>query len=185
MPPSKILVLGPHRSGTTFVARCIAHDLDYEFIPEECIFGSNRSRLNAYLNSAKNLVIQCPWMAPIIHQFAGPNIKAVWVIRDPQEIYRSRANLRNSRGEPLPWMQNEAMLRARYNAPAGGDLLTIQYRNWQQQRERFEHWEEVHYNDYKTHPLYIEDRKGYHLRQIDPVSRVDRKPWKGDPILCF
>jgi len=178
------VVLGPHRSGTTFVGLAAAHDQDCEFIPEEAIGFSSPGRFRAHLNSDKNLVIQAPWLAPFIHQYANLIDQIIWVNRHLADVQHSRANMRTTTGNPVSWNAIDHQLRVAYNALNDHrDIALIQYENWQYQKTYFANAREVNYEDFLNHPLFVKDKTGFHLRQTEAGQRVERKPWLGDPLI--
>jgi hypothetical protein len=170
-----VVVIGPHRSGTTFVTRCIAHDLGLEFAPEERLGLGRKYLLSCFLRDNRQFAIQAPWLTPEIHQFAEWQPTVVWVNRPHDEIRASQHRMYLPDGTILQWSYIEAQLRRLYNAPTG-DILEVQQENWRLQRQRFRRWTEVAYHDYDDHPLHQDSRERYHYRQTEPGEDVTVKP---------
>lgn len=168
----KILVTGPHRAGTTYAASCIASDTGHEFRPEERIRFDCRYLMGLHLADERPFVIQCPFMAPFIHEY--PQALVVWIRRDPEAIRASRGRMYGRRGfktRPEPLIGE--MLR-RYHA--SGDLCKIQEENWQIQKARLPHWLELEYDSLRARPDFIDKRANFHVRQIAPGQDIERKP---------
>lgn len=180
----KVVVTGGHRHGTTATGKAIAHDYGFEFIPEEAFDFSSPARFCAHLNSDKAFVIQAPWLAPFIHQYANLIDECIWVNRHLADVQRSRANMRTATGQPISWNAIDHKLRLAYNALNDHrDIAAIQYENWQYQKTYFANAREVNYEDFSNHPIFVKNRVGFHYRQTEAGSIVDRKPWLGDPLV--
>lgn len=181
-----VLVTGPHRSGTTFVTKCIAYDLGFEFVAEERVHCADRYLLQMYCEDSRDYVIQCPWAAPFIHQFANTGVSIVWVNRPHSEITASRDRMYKRDGTKMSWGLSEAGLRRSYNASRDSrDILTIQRDNWEDQRQMFSEWKEVDYHDYDNHLLHVDGRENFHFRQISEGEEIVKMPSLGDPIPCL
>jgi len=168
----KILVTGPHRAGTTFATRCIAHDTGHEFRPEERIQFDCRYLLSLHLLDDRAFVIQCPFLAPIIHQYT--QCLVVWVNRPRHEVVASRDRMYGRRGfksRPEPLI---GLMMKRYHAR--GDLYTVQHQNWRIQKQRLPNWLEIDYHDLRKHPLYVSRRDNFHVRQTERGQEIDRRP---------
>ncbi len=181
---AKILVTGPHRSGTTFTARCIAHDTGHEFRAEERIHFDCRYLMQLHLEDERPFVIQCPFMAHIIHTFQ--QVMVVWVSRDKAAVTRSLNRMHNSQNgaQIRPQLMIEAM-RKKYNAQGiGKDLYDIQYENWLVQRERLPNWEQVQYESLTRHPLYWAERNNFHVRQTETGQEIEKlPPYDPEPVI--
>jgi len=89
-------VTGPPRSGTTIVARIIAHDLKYKFIDETFYDGNNTRKFFTLLNVDKKMVIQCTSFLRDIHELPKikelPSLVIILVRRDINDILDSMKN---------------------------------------------------------------------------------------------
>lgn len=156
-----MLVIGPHRSGTTIVAKCLAHDRGALFVPEEDVHYASLDLIAAYLEF--NTVIQCPWAAPFVHELG---CDVTWVNRPREEIYDSRARMKKQCGDDLLWFPNNRKLRHAYNAESDPrDIIDIQLDHWQASKHRFSSYKEVNYHDFEGHPLWVDSREHFHFRQ--------------------
>jgi len=63
----RILVTGAHRSGTTFAAATIAHDLGLMFYPEENIRGGSLVLLKDFQKTHGEYVMQAPGLSVNCH----------------------------------------------------------------------------------------------------------------------
>lgn len=160
----KILVTGPHRSGTTFAATAIAHDTGHGLIREEL----SRFRYDALrywlVDAHMPLVCQAPYAAEICHTFS--DVLVVWMVRDIEDIKASQSRMVMEDGTPVNWGRIAyGQLRA-YHEQAG-EIAEIKYRNWPGQRAQIANWLEVDYESLRDHPLWVEAplRKNFHVRQ--------------------
>lgn len=159
----KILVTGPHRSGTTFAATAIAHDTGHGLIREE-LSRFNPRLLRAWLQESPSPVVcQAPYAADICHTFG--DVLVVWMVRDVSEIEASQARMRLEDGAPVNWSRIEAGERRRYHA--NEPIAAVKYRNWPLQRAKIARYLNLEYESLRDHPLWIapEFRVDFHVRQ--------------------
>ena len=84
----KIVVVGPHRSGTTFTCKAFAQTLAYKEI-DEAEFKVNDVYLFRELFSEKNIVLQAPSLTHRIHTLVGKNDLVVFMVRRWSDIVKS------------------------------------------------------------------------------------------------
>lgn len=167
-----ILVTGPHRAGTTFATRCIANDTGHHCAVEEKIKFDCRFLMDLHLRDDRQFVIQCPFLAPIIHEYPGTLV--VWVMRPRADVMASRGRMYGRRGFKVRPEPMVARMLQRYHAR--GDLYAIQHENWGVQKTRLPNWLEIQYQDLKAHPLFVEHRDDFHVRQTELGQEIERKP---------
>lgn len=138
----RIIVTGPHRSGTTIAAEMIAHDTGKECVREEAF--DYRNIIQA--EQISEGVIQGPYLLPWLPIFAGADTAIIYMKRLGSEIDASVARL-EERGVSTPffhWHQG--------------------WRIWQTMR-RLPNAHEVDYQALRQHPLWVDQRKGWGHRQ--------------------
>lgn len=142
----RIIVTGPHRSGTTIAAEIIAEDTGKRCIREEAFQQTN------IIKAAKiqEGVIQGPYLLPWTPALASDETAVIYVLRDGKEIDASVARLRVSK--PLfHWSQAWAL--------------------WQRIAPLLPHAETIEYQALRGHRLWVENRKGWGHRQTrSPAS---------------
>lgn len=167
----KILVTGPHRSGTTFAATAIQHDLrdSHGLIREELCRKSNfdigkaRYWLMEYPGA---VVVQAPFLADMCHQF--PGVFVVFLHRDNVDIARSQQRMYEINGQQVIWPYIEDAELSKYHA--NGAIALIKYESWQEQKKSIDHYLELDYESLRAHPLWVDDRKDFHVRQTSAVA---------------
>lgn len=142
-----VLVTGPQRSGTRIAARCIAADTGHQYIDEQEFRVHNRALFDNLIATRKNVVIQCPAMANVIHAFgARADVLVVFMLRELYEIKASE--------ERINWQGNEREL-AKYKQHEG-QAAAFKYAYWlTHQRHRIKHWREIQYDSLAKHRLWI------------------------------
>ena len=166
---SKILVTGPHRSGTTISAKMIASDLGYPpVIEEKSWFGNDIEPLRWWLEGySKPCVCQAPFAAHAAHSF-NDDVLVIFMIRDVSDIQQSEQKMMHEGGEPVNWAGIQLTETRLYNTgQIGKPISMIKYENWEHQKPKIKHWLELSFEDLRSHPMWIEDRKGFHVRQTN------------------
>ena len=82
---TKILVSGPQRSGTTFLANALAFDLSYECLDE--------STFDQFINSPNQTVHQSALISGILHNITGENVLVIFISRNCNESIKSGDSL--------------------------------------------------------------------------------------------
>jgi len=176
---SRVYVLGQHRAGTTFIARCVAHDTGHRFYPEEAI---DYTRTEKITELEQPFVLQCPFLSHVAHTLAG---HVIWCDRDDDELIASQQRMYDADGHRLYWHHIEQGERARYHAlDDPRSLASIKRDCWHLQKQRLtqrgQTWQEVDYHDYDGHPLHVADRSNRYFRDVS--QRIDPKPSRSDEI---
>lgn len=151
----KILVTGPHRSGTTFTATAIAHDTGHGLIREE-LSGFSAKKLSYWLTEAPGPVVcQAPYAADKCHLFGA---FVVFMMRDLKDIEASQQRMKLEDGKPVNWDRMERGQRRLYHAKEGA-IAELKYQNWTKQREKIANYLEVDYESLRGHPLWVDKAK--------------------------
>ena len=136
----RIIVTGPHRSGTTIAAEMIAHDTGKPCIREEA-FDYRDIKLAASITDG---VIQGPYLLPWLPILSSPRTAIVYMKRFGADIDASVARLKVSK--PFyHWSQGWAL--------------------WHQIAPLLNNAQVVEYDALRRHPLWVDDRRGWHHRQ--------------------
>jgi len=170
----KILVTGPHRSGTTFAATAIQYDLrdTHGLVREELCWRPDLDltavRMWLYETPAP-IVMQAPFVADCCHQF--PQAFVVFMFRDVDDIERSQADhmvLKN--GNKVAWRWIARTEFGKYNHTGGKKVAELKYETWRFQRERLPFHLELEYESLRSHSLWVDNRKDFHVRQTRAVG---------------
>ena len=136
----RVIVTGPHRSGTTIAAEMIAHDTGKPCIREEA-FAHRNIKVAAIIEEG---VIQGPYLLPWLPILSGDATAIVYVKRSGVEIDASVERLKVSK--PFyHWSQGWAL--------------------WHRIAPLLDNAHVIQYGALRRHPLWTEDRRGWHHRQ--------------------
>lgn len=114
---SKIVVMGPHRSGTTIGALCISDDTGHDLIIQEKFNNSNEIRIRDYMKSKGRLVLQAPGMI-CMDIFAGMNMSkvlSVCMVRPIEEIQDSSDRAFHKHGRKIGFRPDRSHVEDIYN----------------------------------------------------------------------
>lgn len=148
----KIIVTGPHRSGTRICGRMISFDLGYPFVDEKDIHFDSLYAFSHYLFNDTPYVIHCPALSRYIHYFESSSRVIVFLKRNPKEIVASQKRINWT----WQWLE-----RLRYNKTSG-DITEIKYDYWDTvQKKKLKNCQEINYKDLSEHPLWESEREGF------------------------
>ena len=171
----KILVTGPHRSGTTFAATAIQHDLKdtHGLVKEELCWLPKMGlrRLEYWLTNPVKVVVQAPFAADVCHQFLGTFV--VFMQRKIDDIEASQKRMYLDDGGDVFWPGMEMTERGKYHRDDYSKRVSeIKYDSWQHQKERIANYFELEYESLSGHPLWIDSaqRKEFTVRQVRAVG---------------
>lgn len=150
----KIIVTGPHGSGTTILARMIAHDTGKTFLDEASIRHIYVRKIGEVLKP--DTVLQAPYALPWAPIYTDEKTLFVLSRRDIDEIYRSVSNSVNRAGKPI-------------STP--GFSPEQAYCLWNKIKPLLHNTVEIEYDSLNQHRLWIteEERRKlpWHHKQID------------------
>jgi hypothetical protein len=154
----KILVTGPHRSGTRVCTKMIAYDTGHEYVGESDIGIDSLHWLDLLLHKRQRLAVQCPALCRHVHMFSADDTAIVLMRRNIEDIIASQ--------ERIGWRWEKVEL-GRYDR-SDGVIAEVKYQFWEEsQREQIQHAFEIEYESLAEHPLWIPK----HLRQgFNPVQ---------------
>ena len=171
-----IMIVGPHRSGTTFVAKAIAHDLKYRFVDEIKFSTPNAG---AYRNQLrhKHQVIQSPSATKHIHTVAGDNDLVIFMVRNWKDIVKSVHRKNNFisnwvdlnyiyehyKSQYLSYDPNcKSVIEETVNKESY--YLNFIYTVWKYyQREKIPNYLELNYESFANHSLWVDKTQRTHF----------------------
>ena len=169
---TEILVTGPQRSGTTIVARILAHELGLDYVDEDDIDIDDYDKARAVMRRG-NVVLQAPGLCHIADLF-----ETVVLVKRPVEDVAASQKRINWRYEGYEKDKYRELLKHNPWLPISQGLLdgfpiaVIKYHYWQKwQRKEIERWFglalEVDYDSLEGHPLWVprEQRLDFARRQ--------------------
>jgi hypothetical protein len=158
----RVLVTGPQRSGTTFMAKTIASELEYRYVDEIEFKWYNKEIFKQLLLEEK-IVIQCPTMCRWIHEFSNDSILVVMMIRPIGDILKSQKR--------ISW-KFEYIERANY---ADDSIFSCEakYKFWHQvQKNIINNFIEINYDSLKDDPRWVDpdQRKKFSAKQTKIIK---------------
>lgn len=169
----KILVTGPHRSGTTICARMIAQDTGHDLVIEDEFGFSKPRQLYAFLRAEYGpQVLQAPFICHEIHDLEylyGIDLDDCLIVMMRRELADI---IESEQRAPVNFVHVGNGQRRLYNAVDQRHQAEIKYEVWELQRERIPHWLEVEYESLAEHPLWRADHKALPFQHAVRQTRV-------------
>jgi hypothetical protein len=153
----KIIVTGPHRSGTTIAMRMIARDFNYDSFYEECVEYDNLGMAATFMIERSKFVLQIPGLCRWVHLLGNRDDTAVVMMkRNVDDILSSERRVN--------W-QHRLLELWKYDM-VDGIVPEIKYKFWDEyQKKILPHPFEINYEDLREHPLWISYRPNFGIRQ--------------------
>lgn len=149
----KIIVTGPQRSGTRFVAKCIANGLGLKYI-DEVEFNTHDEKLFKNILKQDNIVVHCPAMTHICHKF---DVAVMFVRRPIKEIIESQ--------KKIDWDKRNIVGELAKYGKKKGNIAEVKYNAWDNwQKKLCKYPFEINYHDLEEHPLWVGKKKRDDLR---------------------
>lgn len=148
-----MLVTGPQRSGTTFVSNCLARDNNLKYIDEAEFDVSNFGQFIEATCMNKNWVAQGPGMMPHLFKIQAvyPDITFIIIKRNIEDIEKSQ--------ERISWEYENYEKENLGFTDSPMKISRIKYMLWDSWKQKFNHYIEYDYEDFKSHPYWIEKEK--------------------------
>jgi hypothetical protein len=125
----------------------IATDTGHERLDEGMIDVDNRQLLDV-VSAGQNIVIHCPGMAHVIHEYDGGDVAIVFMLRPIEEIVASQERIN------WKWEDNE---RSKYGEGEAGLVSVVKYKHWfTWQRDKITNPAEICYHSLNRHPLWVD-----------------------------
>ncbi len=153
---SRIIVTGPHRSGTTIATEMIAADTGHEAILEE-EFEYYREDLLRRTLERRGIVVQCPALFDLMPELSSPDTAIVLMRRPLSELAESRDRMFDpTTAQQLSADEQNRDQLARLGA-SSGDAAALKYSQWQAwvERRRVHHPVVVEYSSLAKHPMWV------------------------------
>lgn len=95
-----VVISGPQRSGTTYVAKELANELKYRHVDEMQHGISQINKMLAYIGNVPS-IIQAPALSHKLHTLEGDDVLVVFILRNSEDICKSedRINWQGFSGE--------------------------------------------------------------------------------------
>lgn len=154
----KIVVSGCQRSGTTIMAKAIAHEIKYIHHDESDFGVDNELRFSKIIENDENSVIQAPALLHILPKYVNDNVLIVIIERNPVDVIKSmirvnwfkhhgRREYRKYKSEPinqpielyntkLEFANTFNNIRINYEEIKNSDLYVEKRDNWGTKRTR-------------------------------------------------
>jgi len=149
-----VIVVGPHRSGTTFVAHAIGHDTGKIVLDEKMVDHAKVRRIPEVLSRYKEAVLQAPYALPWAPVLSDEDTAVVCCHRSHKDIENSVKRSKTSRGKiiSVPGFSSQQ-----------AEAL------WNKIRDLVANPFDINYEDMQNHLLYVpsENRKNWHHKQVD------------------
>ena len=140
----RIVVTGPHRSGTTICAEMIAADTGFEAVREERFSCRNEGLFRRFMKRAKRVVVQAPAMFWTLPDVDDGRTAFVLMRRPLDELHASK---RYPPGREVPLKPY----------PESGDAPESKYKAWD--RMELSNKIEINYSDLALHRLWVPTEK--------------------------
>lgn len=146
-----ILVTGPQRSGTTFVSRALAKDLNYILVDEFDYGVRDEEAWKMWVDWSIETVIQCPSM--MIRTHCVPDDVLVIVMqRNIEDIIASQ--------QRINWSEADEFIELRRYGLEEGVISEIKYSYWNlHKHEGPRFFLEIEYESMKGHPMWVDQEK--------------------------
>jgi hypothetical protein len=159
-----IIVTGPQRAGSRIAANILAHDLGGVFVDE----------LEYSLPLPDRAVVQAPFLLKAVVELSYmiPNVCFAFMYRSPGDIVQSM--------ERIEWYQDYATDPNFYTSYV---KHCYEYIDLLKQTLRKDQWFDVQYESLKTHPLFVQDRTGFTVKQHLPNVPNGPTTWRNDEYI--
>lgn len=158
-----VLVTGPQRSGTRITAKMIAHDTGHTYIDEDKIACDSLYKLAILIENARKnaraIVVQCPALCHVVHEFSCSDILVVMCVRKEEDIIASQKRI-NWEWEYIEQMNYPFQVLDHW------PICRVKYAWWHthQRIACGEHWTEVYYDQLSEHPLWVPKERRVNFR---------------------
>jgi hypothetical protein len=159
-----IIVTGPQRSGTTIAAHIIAEQTGGVFVDE----------LDYCLPLPDKAVVQAPFLLKAVVElsFLLPTAKFAFMYRNPMDIVASM--------ERVEWYGDYCDDPNFYTSYVKHcyEYIDLLKRTLQPDR-----WFDIQYESLSTHPMFVNDRTGFTVKQHLPNVPYGPKLWRNDEYI--
>lgn len=159
-----IIVTGPQRAGSRIAANILASDLGGVFVDE----------LEYRLPLSPRAVVQAPFLLKAVVElsFIIPNVKFAFMYRTPKDIVKSMKR--------IEWYQDYTTDPDFYSSYV---KHCYEYIDLLKRTLRKDQWFDVQYESLKTHPLFVQNRAGFTVKQHLPNVPNGPTTWRNDEYI--
>lgn len=156
-----IFVVGPQRSGTRIASHIIAHESGRKFVDE----------LEYNLHIPMNSVVQAPFLLKAVVElsFIFPTAQFAFMYRNKEDIIKSM--------ERIEWCKDYTDHPSFYSTYVDHTYNFIDLLKKELPDNR---WFDIHYESLKVHPLFVEDRSNFTVKQHLPNQPHGPDTWRND-----
>jgi len=159
-----IIVTGPQRAGSRIASYILAQEIGGVFVDE----------LDYRLPLPPNAVVQAPFLLKAVVELSHiiPNVKFAFMHRPIKDIVKSM--------ERIQWYQD-------YTTDPDFYLNYVkhcyEYIDLLKRTLRKDQWFDIQYDSLKTHPLFVQDRTGFTVKQHLPNTPNGPATWRNDEYI--
>lgn len=157
----KLFVTGPQRSGTTFIANCLARSFSVPFIDESEFDAYFYGKFKYLAKQQENWVVHGPALFHNIFDVLNdfPDVTFVVIRRDINEIIASQTR--------ISWPDTHERIHMNVVPGDNRPISQIKYETWDKWKKLLPSWVEYKYDDFEVHPLFVpkERRENFHSKQ--------------------
>lgn len=168
----KVLITGPHRSGTTFAAKILARELSYPYFTEENIHGGSRHLLKKLDESCGMYVLQAPGFSERAHDF--PFDAVVFIRRNEADVLESMDEYLSDK---LVAGQTKRTLKLLNKENSDLSLPALKLKAFEEVQMPVlgDRGFILDYESLADHDLWVpeSEREGWHIRQVTPMQESD------------
>lgn len=156
-----IFVVGPQRSGTRIASHIIAHESGRTFVDE----------LEYNLHIPLDSVVQAPFLLKVVVElsFIFPTAQFAFMYRNKEDIIKSM--------ERIEWCKDYTDHPSFYSTYVDHTYNFIDLLKKELPDNR---WFDIHYESLKVHPLFVEDRSNFTVKQHLPNHPHGPDTWRND-----
>lgn len=160
----KILVTGPHRSGTTFVSHVLSDTHGIPHVDELQFNCSYLDEFFAMVSPMESWVAQAPGLFHAVPKIieAFPDVQIVVIRRNIDDIIASQEDIKYSF-----WEDREKDLIGYLKDPR--PISVIKYEVWDKWKNELPNTKEYQYDEFSTHPFFVD---------APNRSQFNNKQWK-------
>lgn len=190
-----VVVSGPQRSGTTFIANCLSNDLGYKLFLEESFSVHDIEVFNDLRIQTGNKVIQCPALSSYLDMMSQKDTIVVFCVRKISDIIKSEERIAWQRNvykinsslfsereyEKLKYLIKIEKGKLDYEIDFSKPICEIKYDFWfNYQKKYILNNLEVQYESFKLYcpKSWVDktNRKAFFSRQTIPVANKRKTP---------
>jgi len=138
----------------------LAYDTGHIYVDEVEFGVCDKDRFEEILSRSR-IVVQCPCMCHVIHEYANEDMLIVMMLRDVEDIVASEKRIEWKNGPYFELMNYGYSSRQAVSfRRRGGQVAPLKYAYWlTRQRKMVKHYVELEYESLSRHPLWILDEQ--------------------------